>query len=83
MFRAAEIGPNQASFRSVEFPDRFIRHRDSMLFADPVATPSELRSARFGIAAPLHPEEFQERLDSLLIRMPEPPLDAFHGGSAR
>jgi hypothetical protein len=54
----AEIDPNQASFRSVEFPDRFIRHRNFELFAEPVASPGELQSACFRIARPLHPDEF-------------------------
>ncbi|MFE5659362.1 AbfB domain-containing protein [Streptomyces sp. NPDC056517] len=54
----AKIDPNQASFRSVKFPDRFIRHRNFALFAEPVVTPSELQSACFRIASPLHPEEF-------------------------
>ncbi|MER6784262.1 AbfB domain-containing protein [Streptomyces sp. NPDC000658] len=58
VFQAAEIDPNQASFRSVAFPDRFLRHRDFTLFAEPVTTPSELQSACFRIAPPLHPEEF-------------------------
>ena len=48
------IDPNQVSFRSVEFPDRFIRHRDFKLFAEPVNTPDELQSATFRIAPPLH-----------------------------
>ncbi|MER5202769.1 AbfB domain-containing protein [Streptomyces sp. NPDC002825] len=51
----AEIDPNQVSFRSVRFPDRFIRHRDFHLFAEPVSTPAELQSACFRIAAPLAP----------------------------
>ncbi|MFF4325169.1 AbfB domain-containing protein [Streptomyces sp. NPDC001591] len=58
VFQAADIDPNQASFRSVKFPERFIRHRDSMLSAEPVSTPSELQSACFRMADPLHPEEF-------------------------
>ncbi|MER6244821.1 AbfB domain-containing protein [Streptomyces griseorubiginosus] len=49
----AEIDPNQASFRSVKFPDRFIRHRDFQLFAEPVSTPDELQSACFRIDSPL------------------------------
>ncbi|MET7930650.1 AbfB domain-containing protein [Streptomyces sp. NPDC005349] len=51
----AEIDPNQASFRSVKFPDRFIRHRDRQLFAEPVSTPEELQSACFRIDSPLDP----------------------------
>ncbi|MGW2634056.1 AbfB domain-containing protein [Streptomyces chattanoogensis] len=54
----AEIDPNQASFRSVKFPDRFIRHRNFELFAEPVVTPDELQSACFRIAQPLHPADF-------------------------
>ncbi|MFG2227377.1 AbfB domain-containing protein [Streptomyces sp. NPDC048644] len=54
----AEIDPNQASFRSVKFPDRFIRHRNFELFAEPVVTPPELQSACFRIAQPLHPADF-------------------------
>jgi hypothetical protein len=49
----AEIDPNHVSFRSVRFPDRFIRHRDEQLFAEPVNTPAELQSACFRINAPL------------------------------
>ena len=48
------IDPNQFSFRSVKFPDRFIRHRDLQLFAEPVNTPDELQSATFRIVSPLH-----------------------------
>jgi hypothetical protein len=58
VLQAAEIDPNQASFRSVKFPDRFIRHRNFELFAEPVVTPSELQSACFRITNPLHPEDF-------------------------
>ncbi|MFD8223008.1 AbfB domain-containing protein [Streptomyces massasporeus] len=54
----AEIDPNQASFRSVKFPDRFIRHRNFELFAEPVIPPHELQSACFRIAQPLHPTDF-------------------------
>ncbi|MEW2354939.1 AbfB domain-containing protein [Spirillospora sp. NPDC029432] len=54
----AEIDPNQASFRSVKFPDRFIRHRNFELFAERVASPGELQDACFRIAQPLHPEDF-------------------------
>ncbi|MFF0033320.1 AbfB domain-containing protein [Streptomyces avermitilis] len=54
----AEIDPNQASFRSVKFPDRFIRHRNFELFAERVVTPDELQSACFRIAQPLHPADF-------------------------
>ncbi|MFG2481192.1 AbfB domain-containing protein [Streptomyces virginiae] len=54
----AEIDPNQASFRSVKFPDRFIRHRNFELFAEPVVTIDDMQSACFRIAPPLHPEEF-------------------------
>ncbi|MFF8293087.1 AbfB domain-containing protein [Streptomyces sp. NPDC016309] len=49
----AEIDPNQASFRSVRFPDRFIRHRNFQLFAEQVNTPAELQSACFRMNAPL------------------------------
>lgn len=48
------IDPNQFSFRSVKFPDRFIRHRDFKLFAEPINTPDELQSATFRIVPPLH-----------------------------
>jgi len=48
------IDPNQVSFRSVQFPDLFIRHRDFMLFGEPVRFPPELQSATFRIAAPLN-----------------------------
>jgi hypothetical protein len=41
------IDPNQCSFRSVKFPDRFIRYRDFKLFAEPVNAPDELQSATF------------------------------------
>jgi hypothetical protein len=51
----AEIDPSQISFRSVKFPDRFIRHRDFMLFAEPVSTPQELQSACFRPDSPLDP----------------------------
>lgn len=54
----AEIDPNQASFRSVKFPDRFIRHRNFELFAEPVIPPHELQSACFRITQPLHPTDF-------------------------
>ncbi|OEJ21456.1 hypothetical protein AR457_37270 [Streptomyces agglomeratus] len=54
----AEIDPNQASFRSVKFPDRFIRHKNFELFAEPVVPPGELQSACFRIAQPLHPDAF-------------------------
>jgi hypothetical protein len=47
------IDPNQFSFRSVKFPNRFIRHRDFQLFAEPVNTPNELQSATFRHAPPL------------------------------
>ncbi|MEU3509362.1 hypothetical protein ABZ733_15970 [Streptomyces longwoodensis] len=47
MFQAARIDPNQASFRSVVLPDRFIRHRDFTFLAGPVSTISELQSACF------------------------------------
>ncbi|MFF8382288.1 AbfB domain-containing protein [Streptomyces kanasensis] len=53
VLEAAEIDPNQLSFRSVKFPDRFIRHRDYQLYAEPVRFPPELQSACFRIAAPL------------------------------
>ena len=52
----AEIDPNQASFRSVRFPDRFIRHRNHQLFAERVNTPAELQSACFRIESPLSQE---------------------------
>ncbi|MGC0397962.1 hypothetical protein RKD27_000606 [Streptomyces sp. SAI-126] len=51
----AEVDPNQISFRSVKFPDRFIRHRDFQLFAEPVSTLDELQSACFRIDSPLDP----------------------------
>jgi len=51
------IDPTQFSFRSVKFPDRFIRHRDFTLFAEPVRTPDELQSATFRIVAPLHSDD--------------------------
>ncbi|MFD3329629.1 AbfB domain-containing protein [Streptomyces sp. NPDC058701] len=54
----AEIDPNQFSFRSVQFPDRVIRHRNFELFAEPVVTPDELQSACFRISQPLHPADF-------------------------
>lgn len=47
------IDPNQFSFRSVAFPDLFIRHRDFKLFAEEVNSPDELQSATFRPAAPL------------------------------
>ena len=49
----AEIDPNQFSFRSARFPDRFIRHRDFHLFAERVNTPAELQSACFRRNSPL------------------------------
>ncbi|MGW1671524.1 AbfB domain-containing protein [Streptomyces sp. NPDC002324] len=49
----AEIDPAQFSFRSVRFPDRFLRHRDFHLFAERVNTPAELQSACFRRNAPL------------------------------
>src|SRR5262245_251968 len=48
------IDPNQLSFRSVIFPDRFIRHRNFQLFAEPVNAPRELQDATFRRAPPLH-----------------------------
>jgi hypothetical protein len=48
------IDPNQFSFRSEKFPDRFIRHKGFQLFAEPVNTPDELQSATFRIVPPLH-----------------------------
>jgi hypothetical protein len=51
------IDPNQFSFRSVKFPDRFIRHRDFKLFAEQVNTPDELQSATFRIVSPLHSDD--------------------------
>lgn len=53
----AEIDPNQVSFRSVKFPERFIRHRNFQLFAEPVNTPDELQSACFRIDSPLAPTQ--------------------------
>jgi hypothetical protein len=50
------IDPNQFSFRSVKFPDRFIRHRGFQLFAEPVNSPDELQSATYRVASPLHPQ---------------------------
>ncbi|MFF5449358.1 AbfB domain-containing protein [Streptomyces sp. NPDC012888] len=58
VLEAAEIDPNQASFRSVKFPDRFIRHRNFQLFAEPIQPPQDLQSACFRIAPPLHLEDF-------------------------
>ncbi|MGW7454846.1 AbfB domain-containing protein [Streptomyces sp. NPDC054787] len=58
VLEAAEIDPNQTSFRSVKFPDRLIRHRNFELFAEPVVTPAELQSACFRRVAPLHPSDF-------------------------
>ncbi|MEU2185086.1 AbfB domain-containing protein [Streptomyces thermolilacinus] len=49
----AEIDPNHFSFRSVRFPNRFIRHRDFKLFAGRVNTPPELQSACFRFNPPL------------------------------
>ncbi|MFJ9560502.1 AbfB domain-containing protein [Streptomyces fuscichromogenes] len=49
----AEIDPEQVSFHSVKFPDRFLRHRNFQLFAEPVSTPADLQDACFRIAAPL------------------------------
>lgn len=46
------IDPNHFSFRSVKFPDRFIRHRNFQLFAEPVNAPGELQDATFRIAPP-------------------------------
>jgi hypothetical protein len=51
------IDPDQFSFRSVKFPDRFIRHRDFKLFAEPVNTPNELQSATYRIVRPLHSDD--------------------------
>lgn len=51
------IDPSQFSFRSVRFPDRFIRHRDFKLFAEPVNTPDELQSATFRIVSPLFSDD--------------------------
>ncbi|MET9604140.1 AbfB domain-containing protein [Streptomyces sp. NPDC006512] len=58
VLQRAEIDPNQASFRSVKFPERFIRHRNFELFAEPVVSPDELQSACFRITQPLHPDDF-------------------------
>lgn len=52
----AEIDPNHVSFRSVKFPNRFIRHRGKALFAEPVNTPQELQSACFRFHRPLAQE---------------------------
>ena len=46
------IDPNHFSFRSVKFPDRFIRHRNFQLFAEPVNAPRELQDATFRMAPP-------------------------------
>ncbi|MER5732014.1 AbfB domain-containing protein [Streptomyces sp. NPDC002138] len=51
----AEIDPNQASFRSVKFPERFIRHRNFQLFAEPLSSVDDLQSACFRIDSPLAP----------------------------
>jgi len=48
------IDPNQFSFRSAKFPDRFIRHRNFQLFAEPVNAPRELQDATFRRASPLN-----------------------------
>jgi Alpha-L-arabinofuranosidase B (ABFB) domain len=48
------IDPNQLSFRSVRFPDRFLRHRNFQLFAEPVTTPQDFQDATFRRAPPLH-----------------------------
>jgi hypothetical protein len=48
------IDPNHLSFRSVRFPDRFIRHRNFQLFAEPVNAPLGLQDATFRRAPPLH-----------------------------
>ncbi|MFF4098900.1 AbfB domain-containing protein [Streptomyces sp. NPDC001903] len=58
ILEAAEIDPNQASFRSVKFPERFIRHRNFELFAETLESIDDLQSACFRIAPPLHPAEF-------------------------
>jgi hypothetical protein len=49
------IDPNQFSFRSVKFPDRFIRHRNFQLFAEPVNAPRELQDATFRRGPPQPP----------------------------
>ncbi len=49
------IDPNQFSFRSVKFPDLYIRHQNFQLFATPVNAPAELQAATFRPAAPLQP----------------------------
>jgi hypothetical protein len=51
------IDPNHFSFRSVKFPERFIRHRDFKLFAEPVNKPAELQSATYRAVRPLSEEE--------------------------
>ena len=47
------IDPNHFSFRSVKFPDRFIRHRNFQLFAESVEAPRELQDATFRSTPPL------------------------------
>ncbi|MFE5677894.1 AbfB domain-containing protein [Streptomyces erythrochromogenes] len=50
------IDPNHFSFRSTKFPELFIRHRDSMLFAEKVETPDDFQSATFRRALPHVPQ---------------------------
>ncbi|MGW1537131.1 AbfB domain-containing protein [Streptomyces aureus] len=57
VLQPAEIDPNQLSFRSVKFPERFIRHRDFQLFAEPLNNPHDLQSACFRIQDPLAPAQ--------------------------
>lgn len=47
------IDPNQVSFRSVQYPDRYIRHRGNMLFAETVRTPGDYQTATFRMTWPL------------------------------
>jgi Alpha-L-arabinofuranosidase B (ABFB) domain len=48
---------NAVSFRSLNFPDRFIRHRDSHLFVEPIDMNSEVarKDATFILTEPLAP----------------------------
>ncbi|MDO9562289.1 MAG: AbfB domain-containing protein [Bradyrhizobium sp.] len=49
------IDPNHFSFRSVKFPDRFIRHRSFQLFAEPINTPLDHQDATFRRGPPQPP----------------------------
>lgn len=49
------IDPNQFSFQSVKFPDRFLRHRNFQLFAEPINTPLDHQDATFRRNSPLQP----------------------------